>query len=121
MADLQCSIERVLDSQTYTKHDGSEITKHGFIGKTLGQYPKLVKFDVIGEKAGQIMSCIQVGNVVDVSYNPVSREWQGKWFTELQVWRTSIVRSGAMQSPALQPSPIPTSIEGDNNDSDVPF
>lgn len=121
MADLQCSIERVLDLQTYTKHDGSEITKYGFIGKTLGQYPKLVKFDVMGEKAGQIMSCIQVGNVVDVSYNPVSREWNGKWFTELQVWRTSIVKSGASTQVQEQASPIPTSLDGNANDSDVPF
>ena len=117
MADLQCSIERVLEIQKYTKHDGSEIIKYGFIGKTLGQYPKLVKFDVMGE----IMSCIQVGNVVDVNYNPISREWNGKWFTELQVWRTSVVSSGASTPAPPQPSPIPTSSDGNVNDSDVPF
>jgi hypothetical protein len=52
---------------------------------------------------------IVMGGTYNVSFDVESREWQGKWFTECQAWRTQRV-DGVQQAATQtqqQPTPAP--------------
>ena len=102
--EIQVKVVEVLAPQTINKKDGTQTTKGAFIGETFGQYPKKVKFDVMGGKYEQIMQPVVAGNQLQVSFDVESREWQGKWYTDLKVWRT-VNLQGVQQSPQPQAAP----------------
>ena len=63
-----------------------------------------MKFDVIGDKYEQIMQPVVTGNSIQVNFDVESREWQGKWYTDLKVWRTANLQGG-QQAPQPQAAP----------------
>lgn len=99
--ELQVKIIKVLEPIRFSgKKDPSKVfVKHSFIGETQEQYAKKVKFDVNGEELFGKMN-ITVGDIYSVSFDISSREWQDKWFTEIQVWKA--VRIGGSQTPTPQ-------------------
>lgn len=120
--EIQVTIERILPDETWqSKKDGSTQTRHGFVGKTLEQYPKQMKFDVLdSEKWGKMR--LQVGQICNVKFDAASREFNGKWYTSLNVW-SAFLQGGQnnnaqvpqqVQQPT--PQPVPTS-----SNNDVPF
>ena len=48
-----------------------------YILETTGDYPKKIAFDVWGDKSESFG--ILTGEVLTVSFNPVSREYIGRW------------------------------------------
>ena len=113
--EIQVNITQVLDTQTINKKDGSTTQKAAFIGETLGQYPKKVKFDVMGDKLEQIMSPVVVGAQLAVSFDVESREWQGKWYTDLKVWRTQSLQQG-QQAATQQQAHAPQATQTHDDD-----
>lgn len=106
--EIQVNVTQVLGTQVINKRDGSTTQKAAFIGETFGQYPKKLKFDVMGDKLEQIMSAVKVGAQLTVSFDVESREWQGKWYTDLKVWRTQSLQQqqgGGQDKQAPQQSP----------------
>jgi hydroxyethylthiazole kinase len=85
-----------------------------------------VKFDVMGEKLEQVMMNARVGAAVAVSFDVESREWQGRWYTDLKAWKIMAMDGQGQQKspvpnpPAAAPSPAPQGGEGGNKD-DLPF
>lgn len=57
--------------------------KQTFAIKTDGQYPKTVAFEVWNDKIQYIKS---IGSVVTVSYDVESREYGGKYYTQLKAF-----------------------------------
>lgn len=102
--EIQVKVVEVLAPQTINKKDGTQTTKGAFIGETFGQYSKKVKFDVMGDKYEQIMQPVVTGNSIQVSFDVESREWQGKWYTDLKVWRT-VNLQGGQQATQQQVAP----------------
>lgn len=49
---------------------------------------------VFGEKRMQMLDGIKVGEAVIVEYYPESREFDGKWFTDLMTVRILVAREG---------------------------
>ena len=81
--EISVRIIQLLEPQSFvSKRDGSTIFKYTFVGETAGQYPKKVAFTVMGEDKFKGMG-IAVGNSYSVSFDEESREWNGKWFTEV--------------------------------------
>jgi hypothetical protein len=105
--EITVTIEKILDAQRFvSKKDGQEIVRHGFVGKTDGQYPKMVYFTVLGDDKFNAMSLV-VGGRYNVSFDVNSREWNGKWFTDVSAWRC--VRTDVQANPvASVVSPVPT-------------
>jgi hypothetical protein len=74
--------------ETYTKKDGATDYKQTMLVETYGQYPKLVAMTIMGsEKITDILQKWAVGSAVDVHVNAESREYQGKYYTNLNVWK----------------------------------
>lgn len=67
-----------------------------YVIETQEQYPKKMAFDVFG--ADRIVNFgIQVGMVVDVSFDIDAHEYQGGYFNQIRAWD---VKNVAQQNPA---------------------
>jgi single-strand DNA-binding protein len=67
-----------------------------------GNYPQMVKFQLTQDKCG-LMDAYKEGEQLKVFFNLRGREWQGKYFTNLDAWRVERVaggENGASQSSA---------------------
>ncbi len=66
-----------------------------------GNYPNQVCMNVWGEDKVKDLEQFQAGETVKVSFNLSSREYNGRWYSDIRAWR--IERSGAAsqaQAPA---------------------
>lgn len=67
-----------------------------YVIETQEQYPRKMAFDVFG--ADRIVNFgIQVGMVVDVSFDIDAHEYQGRYFNQIRAWD---VKNVARQNPA---------------------
>ena len=110
-----------------SQRSGNIYIKNTFIGETNGQYPKKIAFTVMGEEKFKQMNII-VGGVYNVSFDIESKEWKGKWFTEVSAWKA--LSSNQPQQPVqqmTQPQPAPqyqqqqASAQQNANNDDLPF
>jgi len=91
--------------------------KQDFILETGGQYPKKVCISVWGEKIEQFK--LATGEEIEVSINLESREFNGRWYTDVKAWKME--RAG--QAPPAQPdlNEIPLPGPEDEPADDLPF
>lgn len=71
-----------------SKSSGKEWKKINFVVETEGEYAKTVAFNVFGgEKVDNFIKYNKVGQKVDVSFEPESREYKGRYYTDLNAWK----------------------------------
>lgn len=86
------------------------------------QYPQYIKFQLVQDRC-EIIDNLAEGVNVKVYFDLRGREWQGKFFTNLQAWRVEAAgqeskpRASAGDFPSTPPM---TSDEGTSYD-DLPF
>lgn len=61
--------------------------KKEFVVETLEQYPKKVCMSVWGDEKVSALNNFKLNDVVKVSVNAESREYNGRWYTDLRAWR----------------------------------
>lgn len=74
------------DTPYTSKSDGQVKYNHYFILETSSDYPQKVCCKVMNDDKYKQMN-IQVGSTYCVSFDVSSREWQGKWYTDVNVWK----------------------------------
>ncbi|NDW08528.1 DUF3127 domain-containing protein [Dysgonomonas sp. 520] len=119
---LTAKLIQVLPLQTGTGKNG-EWKKQDIVVETDGQYPKKVCISIWGDKASE--SVLQVGNVLDISFDVESREYNGRWYTDVKAWKIDLVGANAAGTPPSYPAPDmasapPVDLSGDGTD-DLPF
>jgi len=98
-----------------------EWRKQEFILETEAQYPKKICFMVWGDKIDEFK--IQQGESLEVSIDVESREYNGRWYTDVKAWKVSRQGSDAGSSQSFgnedrnTPSDADNSLDGD----DIPF
>lgn len=100
MSEMNISgkVVQVLPIQTGTSKAGNPWQKQEFILEQGGQYPRKVCISLFGDNVAKIP---QVGQDVMVSVDIDSREFNGRWYTEIKAW--NVVQAGAQQAaPAPQ-------------------
>ncbi len=97
--NLKGKVIQVLPEQTGQGKNG-EWKKQEVIIETEGQYPKKVCVSLWGDKVGTVLN----GASVDVLLDPESREYNGRWYTELRAWKIESVGGSPQQSAPSQPS-----------------
>ncbi len=127
--EIEVKVFNVLEPQSFTsKKDGGVVKKYSFIGKTNEQYPKTICFTCMGDELWQKLH-IMVGKSYSLGINISSREWNGRWFTEISVWKAVCLEQQqgnysqqVKQQDYVQPAPQPTSQQQtmERND-DLPF
>jgi hypothetical protein len=83
---LTAKLIQLLPLQTGTGKNG-EWRKQDVIVETDGQYPKKVCISIWGDKIDS--SQLVVGNMIAIDFDLESREYNGRWFTDVKAWKVS--------------------------------
>ncbi|MGM0944141.1 MAG: DUF3127 domain-containing protein [Bacteroidota bacterium] len=96
--------------------NGNAWRKQEFILETPGQYPKKVCVAIWGDKIDQFN--LQAGEQVTLSIDVESREYNGRWYTEVKAYR--VERSGGNTSQSTSMPEVDT-FHSDSEDDVLPF
>ena len=96
MADITGKIIAVLPTKSGTSARGTQWSSQTAVIETHEQYPKMVAFDVLGDKITEFN--LHVGEEVTVSFDINAREYNGKWYNSVNAWQ--VVRQSGQQAPA---------------------
>ena len=72
----------------------------GFVIETDGDYPRKVAFTTFGEDRLAMVKSLALNSPVVVNFNPESREYEGRWFTDLRCTRVQNYVPGQMPPAA---------------------
>lgn len=121
----------VLPVQEGTSKAGNPWKKRYYVLETQETYPKKIAFYVFGSDRVAQYENIAAGMMVRLSFDIESREWQGRWFTDIQGWKIEPVEAAApvagapVNAPsALEgavPPPPAVSFAGSEPSDDLPF
>ncbi len=78
-----------LPLQQGTSRNGNNWMKQEYVLETNEAYPKKVHFDFFGERANQYN--FEVGDVILLSFDIESREYNGRWYTDIRGWKAEKV------------------------------
>ena len=84
-----------------------------------GNYPQFVKFQLVQDRCNLVDSYNE-GDQIKVHFDLRGREWQGRYFTNLNAWR---VEGATAAAPANEPSDFPAASDEPpaEMDDDLPF
>ena len=119
-------VSNILAVESGTSKAGKEWKKQGFIIDTGEQYNPEICFSVFGEDKLQMVAGLSVGEDVEVHFNLSSREFNGKYYHNIDAWRVEKGNTQAAQNVVPDnAAPLPTSETAfDSNSSesdDLPF
>ena len=86
-------ISSILDVESGTSKAGKEWKKQGFVIDTGNEYNPEVCFSVFGEDKIESLSKHNAGDEVNVSFNLSSREFNGKYYHNIDAWQIEKVGS----------------------------
>jgi len=89
-----------------------------FVVETQETYPQLIKFQLTQDKCN-LMDGHHTGDEITVSFDLRGREWNEKFFTNLQAWK--IDKASDSAHPPLSADDMPPDGFGMEEDSDLPF
>ena len=98
--------------------------KQQFIIETQEQYPRKVCIMLWGDKT-QDLESMSIGDTLKVSVNIESREYNDKWYTDVEAWRMEKQGDSNILAEANEPympsiDDLPPEIPNDGED-DLPF
>lgn len=98
------TLKAILPLQTIQSKDGSKTyTKREFIATEKdSKYPKDICFTLFGEDKVKMLDSFIAGNNLEVMFDIQSREFNGRYFTSVDVW--NIKPADAAATPAAAPS-----------------
>jgi hypothetical protein len=109
--ELTGRIVQVLPEKSGTSSRGTW-RKQEYVIEIPGDYPKQVCFMVWGERIDQF--AIREGQELTVAIDIESREYQGRWYTDVKAWRVTPVGSADAPPPRDDPP-------RDSDPGDIPF
>ena len=95
-----------------------------------GSFPTSACFSAWGQDKVNDLARYQVGDTVKVSFNVKGREYNGRWYNDLRVWKLSAPGQAApaaapYQAPVaagpVAPAPSIEDMPADFSDEDLPF
>ena len=81
-------------------------SKREFIIETLEQFPRKVCISVWGDKSDMLEQQHSVGSIVKAGINIESREYNGKWYTDVRAWRIETSQESAENYQLAEPPPF---------------
>ena len=85
-----------------SKTSGKEWKLQAYVLETQEQYPRKVHFEVFGEDRIKANPC-QLDDIVTVSFDIESREFNGRWYTSIRAWK---IQQGVVDAVAPQVVPV---------------
>lgn len=94
---LTAKLIQVLPIQTGTGKNG-QWKKQDIIVETEGQYPKKICISIWGDKIDEKQ--LQTGNNFKIDFDVESREFNGRWYTDVKAWKIELAGAAAPTGPA---------------------
>lgn len=120
--EITGKIIAVLPEQGGTSKNGNEWKKQEYVLETYDQYPKKVCFQIFGADRIE-QAAIKLGEDVNVFFDIDSREYQGRWYTNISAWKVDRVamQPGPDASPLGNPAVAAPDFGPANPVDDLPF
>ena len=124
--EIKGKITHILPEQTGEGKNGTW-RKNSFVIEIPGQFTKSVAIMVWGDKWNEYQ--LAIGEEITAHIDIESREWQGKWFTDVKAWK--IEKGAGIEAPPppaentgfTAPPPVQNAPAGEEPDfdDDLPF
>jgi hypothetical protein len=110
--ELKGTVKVIQDAQTF----GSGFTKREFVvtDASNDKYPQDINMELVQDKVS-LLDEVNVGDEVNVTFDIRGREYNGRYFNNLQAWKLS-VEGKASASPAEAPAD-----DGFDDSDSIPF
>jgi len=119
--NLKGKLVKILGMESGVSRNGNAWKKQEFILETQEQFPRKVCFTLFNDKVS-LLSNFSGGEDLEVSFDVESREFNGKWYHNINAWK---IEKTGQKSPAEIPPPfsaddVPPEILREDQD-DLPF
>jgi hypothetical protein len=114
-------VNQILKPEKGVSRSGKEWSKQEFVIETEEQFPRKVCFTLFGDKVS-LIDGLSAGEEVEVAFNLESREYNGKWFHNINAWKidkASAANKMPDGPPEFSMNDIPP--EPDEDAADLPF
>ena len=119
--ELEGRIVRKLGVQSGTSARGNWSKQEFVFEYQEGNFPTQVCMNVWGEDKVRELDKYQVGDKVKISFNLSSREYNGRWYTDVRAWRIEPAGYGAPAAPMSAPMPSADDMSSPLSEDDLPF
>lgn len=117
--ELEGKLLKKMNVQSGTSAKGTWAKQEFVIEYQEGNYPASVCMSVWGEDKVNDLQKFNPGDKVKVSFNLSSREYNGKWYTDVRVWRMSLVTDQPAQPAPAAPLPSLDDMPAFDSSSDI--
>ena len=102
MLNITVKVEKVLERQSFiSKRDGATVNRYSFVAVTTAeQYPKTICFSCLGDDTWANLHIME-GNTYHIYFDIASREWNGKYYTDVNAFRAEWVDKAAPEAPKM--------------------
>ena len=119
------TLDKVLQEVKGTSAKGEWKKQEFVITTDDAQYPRTICFTLFNDKVSLIQG-IAPGSRVEVSFAVESKEYQGRYFHNVNAWRISQAAPVTAEVPKFDPTAYatpkaPNTFPEANNDEDLPF
>jgi hypothetical protein len=101
--ELTGKVLQVLPEQTGTGRNGPW-SRQDFIVETQDQFSRKVCFSAWGEKVLQLKA-FKTNDQVKVYFNIESRDYNGRWYTDLRIWKIEALGQAEVQGNSNSADP----------------
>ena len=109
---------KALDVESGTSKAGKEWKKQSFVIDTGAQFNPEVCFSLFGEDKIAMLQGINPGEEIEVSFNLSSREYNGRYYHNIDAWRINKAAT-TIVAPTEDEAPFPS--QADTEEDDLPF
>jgi len=109
---LTAKLIQVLPLQTGEGKNGAW-KKQDIILETESQYPKKICVSIWGDKINE--NQLKIGSQLKIDFDVESREFNGRWYTDIKAWKVETVNGGGSKTPTSDET-VP-----EDNKEDLPF
>ena len=134
--ELEGTLRHKLASQQGTSARGAWAKQEFILEYPDGNFTAQACFTAFGQDKVAELDKYQIGDRIKISFNIRSREYNGRWYNDLQIWRIAPAgqptaapaaapapQVNAAPAPAFEQAPAPTldDMPGDSPEEDLPF
>jgi hypothetical protein len=115
--DLTGKVKLIQDAQTF----GSGFTKRELVVTVEdGKYPQEINLEFVQDKVS-LLDTVQVGQEVTVTFDIRGREYNGRYFNNLNAWKIQVgaAAPAADEKPPVSDKDVPADF--DEYEDDIPF
>ena len=104
--ELEGTLRQKLGVQSGMSSRGSWTKQEFVLEYPDGNFTSQVCMLAFGQDKVQELDKYQVGDRIKVSFNLKSREYNGRWYTDIQIWRIAPAGTAAQAAPAPAAAPV---------------